>query len=138
MPTRLGFAYRITYTNKGPINSSEFLHKQMPTCLPYGGTIWRVQTLAKWQRKHHWQNKLWRIDNENLIKCILKQFEDTSAPYLSIRIHACCLKMMSNGCCHFQYNLRLEAIMKGTGVQKGTGKSTRFVVSYQNVQVKWW
>ena len=29
---------------------------------------------AKWQGKHHWQNKLWRIDDESLIKRVLKQF----------------------------------------------------------------
>ena len=33
-----------------------------------------MQTLAKWQQKHHWRNKLWRIDDEILIKRILKQF----------------------------------------------------------------
>ena len=40
--------------------------------IPYGGKLWRVLTLAKWQGKHHWRNKLWRIDDESLIKCILK------------------------------------------------------------------
>ena len=40
--------------------------------LPYGGKLWRVLTLAKWQGKHHWRNKLWRIDDESLIKRILK------------------------------------------------------------------
>ena len=75
--------------------------------LPYGGKLWRVQTLAKWQEKHHWQNKLWQIDDESLIKYILKQFEDTSSPNLSIRahvcacMHACCLKMMPDGYCRF-------------------------------------
>ena len=47
----------------------------------YVGTVWRetlgVQTLAKWQGKLHWRNKLWRIDDDSLIKCILKQFKDT-------------------------------------------------------------
>ena len=37
-----------------------------------GNFLWRVLTLAKWQGKHHWRNKLWRIDDESLIKCILK------------------------------------------------------------------
>ena len=54
--------------------------------LSYGGKLWRVQTLAKWQEKHHWQNKL---DDESLIKHILKQSEDTFAPNLSIRAHVC-------------------------------------------------
>ena len=40
--------------------------------LPYGGKLWRVQTLANWQEKLHWQNKLWQIDYESLIKRILK------------------------------------------------------------------
>ena len=51
----------------------------------YGGKFWRVQTLAKWQEKHQWWNKLWWINDESLIKCILKQFKDTSAPNLNIR-----------------------------------------------------
>ena len=48
-----------------------------------------MQTLANWQGKHHWQNKLWRIDYKSLIKRILKQFEDASAPNLSIRARVC-------------------------------------------------
>ena len=48
--------------------------------MPYGGKLWRVQT---------WQNKRWRIDYKSLIKCILKQFEDASAPNLSIRASVC-------------------------------------------------
>ena len=55
--------------------------------------LWRVQTLVKWQGKHHWQNKLWRIDDESLIKCILKQFEYTSAPNLSIHAHVCACRL---------------------------------------------
>ena len=43
-----------------------------------------MQTLANWQGKLHWRNKLWRIDHESLIKRILKQFKDTFAPNLSI------------------------------------------------------
>ena len=42
-----------------------------------------------WQEKLHWRNKLWRIDYESLIKRILKQFKDTSAPNLSIRARVC-------------------------------------------------
>ena len=57
--------------------------------VPYGGKLWRVQTLANWQEKLHWRNKLWQIDYESLIKRILKQFEDTSAPNLSIRRRVC-------------------------------------------------
>ena len=57
--------------------------------IPYGGKLWRVQTLAKLQGKHHWRNKLWRIDDESLIKRILKQFEDTSAPNLHICARVC-------------------------------------------------
>ena len=53
--------------------------------IPYGGKLWRVKTLAKWQGQHHWRNKLWWINGESLVKRILKQFEDTSAPNLSIR-----------------------------------------------------
>ena len=33
-------------------------------CIPYGGKLWRVQTLAEWQGKHHWRNKFWRIDDK--------------------------------------------------------------------------
>ena len=64
--------------------------------LLYGGKLWRVQILAKWQGKHHWRNKLWQIDDESLIKCILKQFEDTSAPNLSIRAHVCACMLLDN------------------------------------------
>ena len=65
--------------------------------LPYGGKLWRVQTLAKSQGKHHWRNKLWRIDDKSLIKRILKQFKVTSAPHLHNKLyeqvfaHASCL-----------------------------------------------
>ena len=55
----------------------------------YGGKLWRVQTLANWQEKLHWQNKLWQIDYKSLIKCMLKQFEDTFAPNLSIGTCVC-------------------------------------------------
>ena len=55
--------------------------------IPYGGKLWRVQTLAEWQGKHHWQNKLWRIDDKSLIKRILKQFEYKSTHNWSIRVH---------------------------------------------------
>ena len=48
-----------------------------------------MQTLANWQGKLHCWNKLWRIDYKSLIKRILKQFEDTFAPNLSIRTHVC-------------------------------------------------
>ena len=53
--------------------------------IPYGGKLRRAKTLAKWQEKHHWWNKLWRIDDESLNKRILKQFEGISALNLSIR-----------------------------------------------------
>ena len=105
----------------------------------YGGKLWRVQTLAKWQ-KNHWQNKLWRIDDKSLIKHILKQFQDTPAPNLSIHVHVCACMLLENDVgwlLSFSVQSRLEATMRGTGVQKGTGKTTRFVVSYQNIQVKW-
>ena len=64
--------------------------------IPYGGKLWRVQTLAKGLGKHYWRNKLWQIDDESLIKCILKQFNHTSTPNLSIVyahvfVHTCCL-----------------------------------------------
>ena len=55
--------------------------------IPYGGKLWRVQTLAEWQGKHHWRNKLWRIDDKSLIKRILKQFEYKSTHNWSIRVH---------------------------------------------------
>ena len=57
------------------------------TLIPYGGKLWRVQTLAEWQGKHHWRNKLWRIDDKSLIKRILKQFEYKSTHNWSIRVH---------------------------------------------------
>ena len=55
--------------------------------IPYGGKLWRVQTLAEWQGKHHWRNKLWRIDDKSLIKRILKQFEYKSTHNWSIHVH---------------------------------------------------
>ena len=55
--------------------------------IPYGGKLWRVQTLAEWQGKHHWRNKLWRIDDKSLIKRILKQFEYKFTHNWSIRVH---------------------------------------------------
>ena len=64
--------------------------------IPYGGKLWRVQTLANWQGKLHWRNKLWRIDYESLIKRMLKQFEDTSAPNLSIRARVCARMAVSS------------------------------------------
>ena len=59
-----------------------------------------MQTLAKWQGKHHWQNKLWWIDYESLIKHVLRQFKDTSVPNLSICAHVCECMMLVNyvGC----------------------------------------
>ena len=48
-----------------------------------------MQTLANWQGKLYWRNKLWRIDYESLIKRILKQFEDTYACNLSIHARVC-------------------------------------------------
>ena len=62
----------------------------------YGGKLWRVQTLANWQGKLHWWNKLWRIDHESLIKRILKQFEDTFVPNLSIRARVCARMAVSS------------------------------------------
>ena len=62
----------------------------------YGGKLWRVQTLAKWQGKYHWQNKLWRIDDESLIKRALKQFNDTSAPNLIICARVCTYVLLVN------------------------------------------
>ena len=61
----------------------------LPFTIPYGGKLWRVQTLANWQGKLHWRNKLWRIYCESLTKRILKQFKDASAPNLSIRARVC-------------------------------------------------
>ena len=66
-----------------------FLLTSYMLTVPYGGKLCRVQTLAKWQGKHHWRNKLWQIDNKSLIKCILKQFKGTSVPNLSIRARVC-------------------------------------------------
>ena len=44
--------------------------------LPQLYAVWResleVQTLAKWQKKHQWRNKLWQIDDKSLIKRLLK------------------------------------------------------------------
>ena len=51
------------------------------------GNFGGCKLLANWQGKLHWRNKLWRINHESLIKRILKQFEDTFAPNLSIRAH---------------------------------------------------
>ena len=64
--------------------------------VPYGGKLWRMQALAKWQEKHHWWNKLWRFDDKSLIKRILKQFKDASAPNLSIRTHVCACMLLEN------------------------------------------
>ena len=69
---------------------------QVNSSLPYGGKLWRVQTLANWQGKLHWQNKLWQIDYESLIKRILKQFECTSAPNLSTRTRVCAQMSVSS------------------------------------------
>ena len=55
-----------------------------------------MQTLANWQGKLHWQNKLWRIDYESLIKRILKQSEDTFAPNLSICARVCAWMAVSS------------------------------------------
>ena len=52
--------------------------------------------MANWQGKLHWRNKLWRIDYESLIKHILKQFEDTSVPNLSIRARVCARMAVSS------------------------------------------
>ena len=110
--------------------------------LPCGGKLWRVQTLVKWQGKHHWWNKLWRIDH----KSSLKQFEDTSAPNLSIRTYVCeCMllvnyvgwllsfsvKSMIRGYHEYIYSCYRMILYSrwGTGVHKGAGKSRRFVVS---------
>ena len=66
-----------------------YMHMYICMYIPYGGKLWRVQTLVNWQGKLHWQNKLWQIDYESLIKRILKQFEDTSVPNLSTRARVC-------------------------------------------------
>ena len=63
------------------------LANQLCSYIPYGGKLWRVQTLVEWQGKHHWRNKLWRIDDKSLIKRILKQFEYKSTHNWSIRVH---------------------------------------------------
>ena len=65
------------------------MHNIIASYILYGGKLWRVQTLANWQGKLHWRNKLWRIDYKSLIKRILKQFKDTFAPNLSIRVRVC-------------------------------------------------
>ena len=98
-----------------------------------------MQTLAKSQGKHHWQNKLWRIDDGSLIKRILKQFKDTSAPNLHIRSCACAYKLLVNyvewlllfsveSMIRGYHDMEQPYSRRGTGVQKGTGKSRRFVV----------
>ena len=55
-----------------------------------------MQTLVNWQGKLHWRNKLRRIDYESLIKRILKQFEDTFAPNLSVRARVCARMAVSS------------------------------------------
>ena len=55
-----------------------------------------MQTLVKWQGKHHWQNKLWRIDNKSSIKRILKQFNDTFVPNVSIHARICVCMLLEN------------------------------------------
>ena len=55
-----------------------------------------MKTLAKCQGEHHWQNKLWRIDDKSLIKCILKRFKDTSVPNLSICANVCACMLLEN------------------------------------------
>ena len=56
-------------------------------------TVWRETlegtNLDEMARKRYWRNKLWLIDDKSLIKHILKQFEDTSAPNLSIPKRVC-------------------------------------------------
>ena len=56
--------------------------------LQYGGELWWVQTLVKWQRKHHWQNKLWQFHDASLIKHI--EFKYTTTPLSSV-VHVCML-----------------------------------------------
>ena len=56
-----------------------------------------MQTLGKWQGKHNEQNKLWRIDDKSLIKCILKQFEYTSVSNLSIHARVCTCRLSDIG-----------------------------------------
>ena len=51
----------------GGIDLLQTIFVQLVDCayhIPYGGKLWRVQTLAEWQGKHHWRNKLWRIDDK--------------------------------------------------------------------------
>ena len=76
--------------------------------IPYGGKLWRVQTLANWQGKLHWRNKLWRIDHESLIKRILKQFEDTFVPNLSI-----CRGIRARVCARMAVSSSLESMIRG-------------------------
>ena len=71
------------FSKRGRIHASNFSTLEVP----YGGKLWRVQTLVEWQGKHHWRNKLWRIDHKSLIKRILKQFEYKSTHNWSIRVH---------------------------------------------------
>ena len=49
-----------------------------------------------WQGKLHWRNKLWQIDYESLTNHILKQFEDTFAPNLSVHAHVCAQMAVSS------------------------------------------
>ena len=60
-----------------------------------------MQTLVKWQEKHHWQNKLWWIDDESLIK---RLFKYTSAPNLSMHI-AICTCCLDDYCLSFFYKI---------------------------------
>ena len=68
----------------------------------------------KWQGKHYWRNKLWRIDSKSLIKRILKQFEYTSAPILSIhsRVCACLLNDVSVSVKYFPRLLEINSTGK--------------------------
>ena len=86
-----------------------------------------MQTLAKWQGKHHWRNKLWRIDDESLIKRILKQFKDTSAPNLSIRTHVCACMLLENDVgwlLSFSVESKIKGYHERNWSAKGNRKST--------------
>ena len=76
--------------------------------LVHGGKLWRVQNLAEWQGKHHWWNKLWRTDDESLIKHTLKQFKYTPARNWSIPVHVMS-DLVSDGCCRFA----IESMIRG-------------------------